>query len=321
MSLNNNEKAIVHETLNEINVLIRKWSNVFKGMKHRELRTKIFNDVSSLPVDEDRKQELIDDAAKIAQLRQPIPALGNRNIEHVVLENYSAMAHKIAYEWSNYCKKTSLTLQDMVQECFIKTFEIMYQWNAESGNLTTLLFLSLKRHMNKVINEQGCNLSHVMQSGQKLMWAFNKQKKKICNQSATNDEIIESMNLSKDDSNHLRDILRQVVNASVLTNGGDNDENSDYSCYGSESREIDENELFVQNISVKEILDMSNLSPIEREIIESSMNPYYGWQTDISKNNFSQKTGKKYHRQMITQIFESAKRKVASVMSRINAQV
>jgi hypothetical protein len=75
-------------------------------------------------------------------------------------------------------------------------------------------------------------------------------------------------------------------------------------------------EHFIQEISISEILDKSNLTPMERELIEVAMDPYCGWQTDIGQKYISQRTGRPFCRMRVSQILDRARGKVKLIMGK-----
>jgi len=317
--MNETENTIVCQILAEINSILRKWKAIVP-VRFRELRTNMFVRPHDISVPEDRKQELLDDAKKIATLRQVRADLGNRDIEQTVLEGFSGVAHKTAHKWSRN-EGNGLTMQDLLQECYFKIFEAMYQWNPQSGgSLMTILFISLDRHLTNVVNNQGSFFSSLGEASKKLLVSYNKAKRNAHDDSSE-EEIIQIMNLSKDDASHLCDILRKAINSTNMSAESDYVGGiDDYTSSRQTSNDVQHVQLVIENIYVKEILDRSDLSPIERELIETAMNPHKGWQTEIVKRYISPVTEKNVSKMRISQILERAREKVALVMSRTNDQ-
>jgi DNA-directed RNA polymerase specialized sigma subunit len=317
--MNETENTIVCQILAEINSILRKWKAIVP-VRFRELRTNMFVRPHDISVPEDRKQELLDDAKKIASLRQVRADLGNRDIEQTVLEGFSGVANKTAHKWSRN-EGNGLTIQDLLQECYFKIFEAMYQWNPESGgSLMTILFVSLDRHLTNVVNDQGSFFSSLNEASKKLLVSYNKAKRNTDDDSSE-EEIIQTMNLSKDDALHLCDILRKAINATNMSvENSDVGGTDDYTSCRRPSNDVQHVQLVIENIYVKEILDRSDLNPIERELIEIAMEPHRGWQSEIVKKYVSPVTEKNVSKMRISQILERAKEKVALVMSRTNVR-
>lgn len=58
---------------------------------------------------------------------------------------------------------------------------------------------------------------------------------------------------------------------------------------------------------------------MERLVLETSIQPYYGWQTKLANNNINPETGEPYSRRAIGYMLESATEKVKKAYSRIAA--
>ena len=142
------------------------------------------------------------------------------------------------------------------------------------------------------------------------MVSYNKAKRNTDDDSSE-EEIIQTMNLSKDDALHLCDILRKAINATNMSvESSDVGGTDDYTSFRRPSNDVQHVQLVIENIYVKEILDRSDLNPIERELIEIAMEPH----------RVSPVTEKNVSKMRISQILERAKEKVALVMSRTNGR-
>lgn len=315
-------EAFALEILGKANALLLKWSDRFPDMKYRDFRNKVFSNPRAIFVflSSEEQAQFDADLSVIGQARKPHPELNGRTVEMAMLESNAALAKKYARKWSRESGKGGLMFEDFLQESYMQIVESLYRWTAEGGaNMTTYLWWSLKNRLSNVANQQGSFLSRLSNNSIKLLDRYQKAKAAI-EWNASFDQVCDSINLSKEERLHLLDILKQTNNASTMASADDGKEESDYTAHRANINENSETESLVEKMSVDEILDQSNLSPIERELIETAMNPYNGWQTAIGRKHIAPKTGKPYSRMRITQILKQAREKVGATMSRIRGE-
>ena len=317
--LNEEKKARALEILQRTNTLLKKWHSVFSDLKFRQVRNIILDkpEVLGGNLPPEQQAEFSSDVAIIRSIRHPSDEFGGRTVETAILQNYTIIAKKHAYKWAKNSGATGLSVEDFMQEAYMQIMESMFQWNSESGaDLTTYLWWSLKNRMSNVVNQQGNMLSHLTNTSIKLLQQYQKAKAEMdCN--ASFDEIANSLDLAEDDRQHLSDILQRAVNESMISSDNDSfDGNCDYTGLRSDIDQDSTATKAMQEIEIKEILDKSNLTPMERELIEVAMNPYYGWQTDIGLKYVSKRTGRPFGRMRVSQILERAREKVSRVLSK-----
>ena len=315
--LSGDELSFVMNNLEQINSIIRKWQDKLE-LIHKQAKQAIFAScVEQIPVD--MQEEFLCDSRMVSNLRNNSEVLGGRNIDDAVLQSFAATAVNFAHKW-NKNPDSGLEFEDLIQECYMKIYEAMYQWSPQGGgNLTTLFYMALERHMTNVLCRQGSFFSPLGEKAMKLLGLYGKAQKAADGELDQN-EIIASMELSKEDESHLRDILVRPVNASVAVSKANvsEDHEQDYSTLAKTSDSISENEALVQRMYVSEILDKSDLNDLERKIIEVAMEPYHGWQTEISKEVVNPETCKPMSRARIGQILDEAKRKVGLTIRQLN---
>lgn len=312
-------EAFALEILNQANGLLLKWSEKFPEMKYRDFRNKIFSNPKAIFIflsSEDQAQ-FEADLPVMGQARKPHAELNGKTVEMAMLESNAALAKKYARKWSRESGKGGLMFEDFLQEAYMQIVESIYRWTAAGGaNMTTYLWWSLKNRLSNVANQQGSFLSRLSNNSIKLLDRYQKAKAAI-EWHASFDQVCASINLSDAERLHLLDILKQTNNASTMCNGDDGENEFDYTAHRSNISDHSETDSLVEKMTIEEILDQSNLSPIERELIETAMNPYNGWQTAIGRKHIAPKTGKPYSRMRITQILKQAREKVGVTMSRI----
>jgi DNA-directed RNA polymerase specialized sigma24 family protein len=317
--LTSDQKTHALSLLNKANNLLKKWSQHFPDMKFRQVRNAIFEKPESLAVkvQDELKAEFASDVAIIAKVRQSDPVLNGKSIEDAILQNYSFLAKKHALKWSRQ-NKNIIALEDFLQECYMQIIESMYNWNSSGGaDITTYIWWSLKNRLSNMVNQQASNLSHFTNSGINLLIRYNKIKETLPLHHGI-DDIAEVMNLSDDEKSHLLDMLIKVHFQENGKSRNENKQEYDYTSETSVSQSSSDSHHVEENEWVEYVLSQSNLTPFERELIEKSMNPYYGWQIEIGKNRISPRTGKPYGRVRIGQILEKARNKVALAYKRLS---
>jgi RNA polymerase sigma factor (sigma-70 family) len=316
--LNGFEEKFVCSVLSDINSIIKKWHGIFPNIKFVKVKQHLFDSPSELPVANDaHRAELAADVEIIANLRQPHQQLGNRTVDNAVLEGYCGIVYHFASSWFK-SDINGITKNDIMQELYLKIWEIMYRWNSDRGSLSTFIWKSVQNRIYTVLNTQGRPLGHLRTTGLLLMAKFDKLRKAMPNSDTS--EIIDSMDLTAKKKQHLLDILASVKLNSQMQNSGQNSDSygDDYSVLGNIPKKTENDEL-TQKIYVKDILDKSNLTLNERKLIDASMEPYHGWQTDMASKIVSEKTGKKYTKMRITQILQKAREKVANTIEQQRA--
>jgi DNA-directed RNA polymerase specialized sigma24 family protein len=321
--LNPVTKAAALTILGNANRLLKKWAQLVPGMKFRTLRNTIFSNPQTISelLPEELRADFYADLSVIVAVRQPQNFLNGNNVEEAVLEGHAALAKRHANKWAKTVDHMSgLEREDYLQEAYMQIVESMYHWNPEGGaDITTYLWYALKNRLSNVKNQQGSFLSRLANSSIVLLDKYNKAKNKA-ELGTSFEQITEELGLSNKEKRHLSDLLTKAVAESSMK-AEDNDEASDYTALRSGIDQQSETETFIQNENVKEILDRAGLTPIERELIETAMNPYHGWQKAVGEKYIAPRTGKPYGRMRITQILVQARAKVAKAMARTGVQV
>lgn len=312
--LSDEKKTYCLNRLQEINTLLRKWSELNPKLTNRQVRTLILDPKRThlLDVPEDRYEEFLADIIIIRQVRNSDPLLEDRSIEFALLQNYSRLADKFARMWQRKHDINHLSYEDFLQECYLQVNEAMYGWFKDRGaDLTTYLWWSLKNRLINVVNQQGSSLSHLTNSDIKLFNEFKKISEK--NQSISQEKAIDLLNLSKTERKNL------ICAISSLRTIRGSDDNMNIIQSRSKNivffdRNVEENE---QQEFVDHIIDESGLTNFERELIQHAMNPFYGWQSQLAKR-ICPVTQKPYGRQRIGLILKGAKEKLAMAYQRVS---
>lgn len=316
------ETEHVKQILNDINPLLKKWKDILKDQKFRDVRNKIFNSPQQLPIPDDFVSEYEEDICKIRELRKPQPELGNRTVEEAMLDGFSRLAMKFAVSYFTKAKPDCLTIDDLMQECLFKIYEATYRWIPEKGSFSNFLILSLNRHLQLVINDNRF-LSPINEEGIKIFSKFLKASRE--NEHILRDEdVIESMNLTKDEYNHLHDILKcmSICRESTLTDSETNDDSSGFiDSWVVKEKTTSESDCVLQKLYVEEVIEAANLSPMELDLLQNAMNPYHGWQRDFKERYVSPVTNRPYTKQRISQMVTEVKDKLIATLKKLGDDV
>lgn len=330
------QKKKALEILGRGNGLLKKWAAFFPSKKFRQFRNAVMEknpekNVAHLVAQYENEGQTTIPSNKLSEFHSELPtmtairhkkysALDGRSVEQAILEGYSALAKKHARKWSLDGDPVGLTKQDFLQEAYMQVIEAMYSWMPEHNvDISTFIWVALKNRMSNVVNQQGNMLCPLTNTDLVLMTRFE-QTKRGMPEHFTYDQIIAQLGLSADEGKHLNALLTRVFAENQLGQNGENqggDESvtgNDYTGYRVGVDQESETETSAQEQDVLETLNRAGLTTMERKVIEAAMHPFHGWQTDFAKTHINPATGKSYSRMRITQILETARAKVASVL-------
>lgn len=316
------EHEICFNILSQINPLLHKWSQKFPKIKFRKFKQGVIESPIALAAqleDADKHQFLID-CDIIKQVMVPRDDLGGRSVENTVLEGFSKMALHFAYKWGKNNEHRGLTKDDYLQEGLMQIIESMYKWSPTAEtSFSTYLYHSLFNRLNRVSNEQGSLLSHLTNDSLKLVSTYNKKLKELGGDN-TFEEVVAKLGLNAKEIRNLKASLQRVNNQS-------SEDNQSASAWIDMSRATtisrgsvqDPAQLVETDEYMRKVIQMAKLSAIEMDLILSSMNPHYGWQSEVAERHLNAK-GKPYHRMRVSQIYKGAKQKVQRAIQRLQAE-
>lgn len=297
IDLTEEQKAKALEILGVGNILLKKWSAFATKKEICGFRAAILRGESS-GIPGDKLLEFQSDLPTMTAAKNVSqPLFGGRTIEVAVMQSFSAMAKKFAYDWSR-----GNNAEDYLQEAYLKVLDAMYSWLPDNGSdICTYIYHCLKHHMMKFVNNCNpfCPLSN---ADLQLLIQYKRIVKS--DEHLTFDDIVQKMNLSLKKRLRLNQILSKVSCESQL--GNDEEKFEPF------QEESSENIIFTWEAD--EILNRSELTSLEREVLNASMQSYRGWQTEFARTHINPKTQQPYSRMRITQILESARAKIAKVI-------
>jgi len=324
------QKRMVFVAVRRAANLLKKWAEFYPSKKFRKFRNLVMSgdknpqtfiienegkkdEVKKITgkIPADRLVEFHNDLPFILQIREPNEELGGQTIEDAVLKHYSALAKQHVRQWAMDGEPHGASRLDYTQEAYMTIIEAMYQFTRDDIEFSTFAWWALRNRMINVTN-QGNLFCPLTNSDLKLVIRYDQAKKKG---GGTFDQIVEDLGLTPKEGVHLGAILSKVFpEAHFGQNEGTTDQlSNDYTELRSGvDRELNGVDLVEQQESVNSILVQADLNPLERQILDIAMNPYYGWQADLAKTH-------NCSRAWIGQNLTKARAKVAAVMKESEA--
>jgi len=321
------QKELVKNSLLRGNKLLKKWASFYPPKKLRQFRNAILkgdrNPDSLIP--QDKLAEFHVDLPLILTIhKDQIPDLGYRTVEEAAMQNFSYLVKKFVRKWAINGSATGITRQDYFQEAYMQLIETIWQYNRDDIALSTFVWATLRNRMINVTNQQGHMLCPLTNTDLNLVTRYE-QAKKVMNGPSTFDGICQE-GLTDEDSRHLSTLLLRVLAENqfggTVTTGGlgaleeDDQSGDDYTGHRVGIDRECEIDLVFQTDHVKEVFRKANLTKLEVELIEASMEGQHGWQNEFAKRYVSKQTKKPVSRMRITQLLDRAKEKVAKVLER-----
>lgn len=320
------------EILGAGNVLLKKWAAFFPPKKFRQFRNNVMQGDKNPVINTDQKHcipadklgEYHDDLPYMTAIRHSVyEELGGRSAEQAILEGHAAMAKQHARKWSIEGDPVGITKADFLQEAYMQVIEAIYSWLPEHNvDIGTYIFTALKNRMSNVTNQQGHMLCPLTNTDLKLVSLYEKTRREM-SEHVTFDQVVIKLGLSSDEGNHLNSLLTRVYTENQFAAGGENAADSeaevdgnDYTGHRAGIDKESETEISIQQQHVNDTLTRANLSKLERLVIEAAMEPYHGWQIEFARTHINAETGKPYSRMRITQVLESAQKKLAAYVQR-----
>lgn len=312
------------------NVMLKKWAEFYGARKAREFRAKLFKGHR--------------DKAVMAQLEEKIPAnlhpcfrserqfiiaihvaeqpdLGNRTVEFAMLCGFAGLARKHAKRWfAQNGEGGGMSMSDYLSEAYIAVLDSIYGYTDRSITFGSFAWASLKNRMQTATNK--CNLLCPLTNVDLELLARFESAKKTFNEHVTFDQVTEAMGLDAEQTKTLGSIMAKVLAASQIaptdTDGSNDDRSGDYTSLrlGLDNESEDDRLL---KMNVWTAISKAGLTEFERQVLETSMEPYYGWQSDIAKNSINPNTNQPYTRAWVGLVLTAAQEKVRKALERIAA--
>ena len=308
------------------NILLKKWAECFGARKSREFRKLLFkghrDKVVMAEVEQAIPVTLLDEFRQERQFIIAIhvteyPDLDNRTVEFAMLCGYSALARKHAKRWfAQNGEGNGMSLGDYINEAYMALLDSIYGYTDPSmGTFSNFAWNSLKNRMIACTNR--CNLLCPLTNPDLELLARYEEARRSFNDHVTFDQVTAAMGLDEAQYKALGDIMTKVYAESQIAvdHTGHDDTPNDYT---SLRQGIDtEGDNRIIRLQVRQAIDDAELTDFERIVLETSMNPYYGWQSDVARKNVNQTTSKPYTRMWVGLALKNAQDKVRAVLQRV----
>ncbi len=202
---------------------------------------------------------------------------------------------------------------DYLNEGYIALLDAIYGYTNNQINFSTFAWASLKNRM--IWTTNGSNPMCPLTTPDLALLVKYEKSRQSFNDRATFDQVTEAMGLTEEQRKLLSSIMTTVHAESQLDKTGmSTDNDSDYTSLGSmqENKESPTETVEV----VRDAIKRAGLTEFEQLVLDTSMNEYYGWQTDLARKNINPNTNKPLSKTRIAQVLRSAQQKVRSALLR-----
>ncbi len=316
VKLSASEELLCLTLLRDSNKLLKKWAKFYGFRKGREFRNKVFggdrNPGGVIP--KNKLKQFHADLEIIQSVRTaPVIALGGRTVEMAMLQGFIRLSNKHARRW--FHAVGGADVDDFEQEAALALLDAIYGFIREDITFSTYAWAVLKNRMIYSTNKLS-KLSPFTNDDRELLIRYEEARMDF-DGPVSFDQVVTSLGLEASEISLLNQMLTRVVNESQISDGSNNDDASmspsskggnDYTALRRDIRASDNDHAMV--LSVRSAIDRAGLTEFETVVLETSLNPYYGWQTDIAKKYINPVTGKAYTRAGTGVALKNAKAKV-----------
>ena len=276
------------------------------GMEQRKFRARLFKG-SFNPTE--WPELTTEQATQFALLMPEIEAV--RNIEWKMMRQFSRLARKHANSWAKKMGGTIVDAEDYLQEALMALLDAIYGYTEDHTLFNTFAWWSIQNRLTTAANKNN-PFSPLTNEAMGLLKRFEEAKQKL-NRYATDQEVYEACDFTEEECQLIREAQVKVYNACAVKEHHD-EQNSvmETACDYTASRSGIDNEKDTVpcHYEIREAIKRANLTEVERKVIETSLYPHYGWQSELAESTICTTTGKPYTRQRIGQVLQNALVKV-----------
>jgi RNA polymerase sigma factor (sigma-70 family) len=287
------------------------------GMEQRALRARLFKKDFN-PAD---WPEL--STEQVAVFVQAIPTIqAVRNIEWRLVCAFSRLAKKHANTWAKKVNG-SLEYEDFEQEALLALLDAIYTYNQEEVHFMTYAWRVIRNRLATIANKANY-FGPLTNEAMRLLKKFDEVRTSF-NYTPTDQEVFEAMGLTDDQIAVVNEARvkcvpshqsHQVGNTQFMAEHEGEGSLNDYTAA---RRGIDnEKDTVPCNYEIREAMENANLTPLERRIVETSLFPHYGWQTEIAQETINPATGEPYTNARISQMLQIALKKIKAAYLKRN---
>lgn len=330
VKLSKQEEEFCLEKLRTANVLLAAWSEkIYGGRKNREFRRNLFNGIKTPAIMNEMESKLPaslvskfrEERATIIEVHEtPVPCLDNRTVEWAMFCSYHLLCRKRAKRWCGG-EGSGMSLDDYLAESHICLIDTIYGYIRNDIKFSTFLWKCLENRMSYVHNRN--NMLCPLTNEDLTLWTQYEEAKLQFNDHVTFDQVVEAMGLDEEQCRALGVIMTKVVSESQIVSG-DGPSASTNINHGNDYTSLrlgKEGNDNIVKLTVSDAIKRANLTPFERIVLDASMvldpetgEPYYGWQTEVAKNNINPGTGEPYSRMWVGMALTAAYKKLKRVL-------
>ncbi len=314
VSLSSEEIDRHFRTMRKGNTALKRCAEL-TGLENKTFRSKLFHSKFN-PDETDVKGERIWPAmadTTIAEIIKSIPLIeAVRSIEWTMLCAYSRLAKRHAKAWTKLRSGVIVSEADYFQEAIVALLDAIYSYTQDNVKFITFAWRVIYNRLAAASNKNN-PFGPMTNEALKLLKRFEEAKFTF-NGPVTDDEVMDSLNLTEEETALLKDVQVRVYGAPEVCSKMfpcDGERTDDYTAtrYGIDN----EKDTVPCNFEIREAMQHANLTDFERQIVSTSLYPHYGWQTELAAAHVNPNTNKPYSRAAIAVMLERALRKIKAV--------
>lgn len=211
-----------------------------------------------------------------------------KNIEWKVLCGVGRLIYKRALAWSIKKLDCDLHFFDFYNEATIAAMNAIYGFHKNVRFITYCQYAIENRMLNSANAYKP--LSRWSDDSKKLYVKYVKTKAEI-NDNATFEDIVTVMDISKDEVQLLRSLLRTVSNSSDLQ---DNSETRSDLMNKIPEKKVVNDSLSIDGLNINQLLSTIEMNDLERAVVDAYLSGDKGWAAHVANSHINPVTRKRY---------------------------
>jgi DNA-directed RNA polymerase specialized sigma subunit len=310
ITLSESEMAHCLSVMRRGNKLLKKWAKLYGFRKGREFRNLVFkgdtNPGECIPKNQLRAFRR--DLKIILSIRtEPQVEVRGLTVEMAMLAGFIRLAGRHARRW--WHAVGGMDYEDFESESALALIDAIYGFIRDDITFSTYAWTCLRNRMIYSSNKLN-KLSPFTNNDRELLIRFEEARMGH-NERVSFNEVVAELNLSSDEISLLNNMLTRVVSESQMDEGARHVKSSggnDYTALRNSIRASDNDQSIAAGVSAA--VKRANLTEFEQAALDTSLNPYYGWQTDIAEQHINPTTGNPYTRAGTGVALKNARAKV-----------
>jgi DNA-directed RNA polymerase specialized sigma subunit len=302
------------KTMRKGNTLLKQCAEM-TGMEHRVFRSKIFRGFNPAECGKDGKPVWPNlDHQTIAFIQQARPfIMAVKSIEWSMLRAFSPLVRRHARSWGT-SGGAIYGMDDFLQEGYMALTDAIYAYTCEETKFITFAWWCIYRRMATAANQTN-PFGPLTNAAIELLKRFDAAAASI-NGPVKDEDIYKVAKFTPDEIETLKDVKVRVCNETEVVAYTYNDGES-VNDYTAARRGINTEEDTIPLYEMREALASADLTPFERKVVETSLSPHYGWQSELAASEINPKTKQPYTRAAIGVILERALKKIKDAYMKV----